>query len=255
MEITVLGSGTYQPELKRHCSGYLIKISRQNLVFDFGRGTLDQLLKLGINYFDIDSIFISHTHADHCSELSSFLHITLARPPTAKFKERDLTIYGPKGLKKNLNHILRAFNLTKYWPLRNIKVKELVNNSVVKGKSWMVQSYIVKHSPTLNCLAFRLKSKNKILAYSGDTEDCLGLRKACKNADLAIIEASNPKGFGSGHMTGEIVGQLAQDSKLKKLILTHISPRYLKNFNVKKEVKKFYEGPVFIAKDLMKIKI
>jgi len=84
MEITVLGSGTYQPELKRHCSGYLIKISRQNLVFDFGRGTLDQLLKLGINYFDIDSIFISHTHADHCSELSSFLHITL---PLSKILE------------------------------------------------------------------------------------------------------------------------------------------------------------------------
>ena len=254
MEITVLGSGSYEPELKRHCSGYLIKIDRQNLVFDFGRGTLDQLSKLGINYFDIDSIFISHTHADHCSELSSFLHISLVRPRTARFKEKHLTIYGPEGLKKTLNHIVEAFNLTKYWPSRNIKIKKLANHTVVKGKSWTLQSYTVKHSPALNCLAFRLKSKNKILAYSGDTEDCSGLRKACKDADLAIVETSNPKGSW-GHMNGEIVGRLAQDSKIKKLILTHVSPYYVKKFNVKKEVKKFYGGPVFIAKDLLKVRI
>jgi len=255
MQITILGSGTYQPELKRHSSGYLVKIGKQNLVFDFGRGTLDQLLKSGVNYFEIDSVFISHTHADHCSELSSFLHITLAKPATSKFKEKDLIIYGPKGIKQTLDHMLKAFDLKKYWPTHNIKVKELMNNSVVKNRNWTLKSYIVKHSPTLNCLAFRLSSKNKTLAYSGDTEDCIGLRKACKNTDLAIIETSNPKGVGSGHMTGEVVGQLAQNSKVKKLVLTHISPYYLKNFDVKKEVKKFYKGPVFIAKDLMKIKI
>ena len=256
MELIILGSGTYQPELTRHSSSYLVKIDKQNLVFDFGRGTLDQLLKVGINYYDINVIFITHTHADHCSELSSFLHIALAEPEKGKFRKKNIAIYGPKGIKKTINHIAKAFGLEKFQPPHKVEIKELTNGDVVKGRNWTVRSYKVKHSQTIKCLSYRLKSKNKILAYSGDTEDCSGLRRSCKNADLAIIEASWPKELDiKGHMTGEKAGRIAQELKIQKLILTHIAPYYLKNFNVKGEVKTFYKGPILIAKDLMKIKV
>lgn len=256
MELTILGSGTYQPELTRHASSYLIKIGKQKLMFDFGRGVLDQLLKLNIHYNDIDAIFISHAHADHCSELASFLHIALAEPEKGRKRRKAITIYGPKGIKKVINHISNAFGFKKFQPRHKIKVKELADNSAVRDQSWIMKSYNVKHAQNIKCLSYRLKSKNKVLAYSGDTEDCPGLRKAVEKADLAVIEASWPQGVNlKGHMAAESVGKIAHELKIKKLVLTHIAPYYLKNLDIKKEAKQFYKGPVLIAKDLMKIKI
>lgn len=257
MELTVLGSGNYQPlKVDRHFPAYLVKIGKQNLVFDFSRGCLDQLLKLGVKYYDIDTIFISHAHADHCSELSSFLHIALAEPGIGKFRKKDITIYGPKGIQQTINHLLRAFHLFEHKPVYKVKVKELKDHSIVRGSNWTLQSHAVKHSPNMTCLAYCLKSKNKILTYSGDTEDCSGLRRAAKNADLLLIEAGCPQKFQDRyHMTDESVGQVAEASGVGKVVLTHVAPHYLDNFDMRKGVKKFYKGPVFIAKDLMKFKI
>jgi ribonuclease BN (tRNA processing enzyme) len=256
MELIILGSGTYFPELKRHCSGYLLKIGKQNLVFDFGRGTLDNLIKLGVEYYHIDRIFISHTHPDHFSDLIPFLHIALVEPSESRLRKKDVIIYGPKGIKKTIHYILRAFNLGEYKPKYKVKIKELTDGSLVKDKNWNVKSYLVEHSKNIMCLAYRIKSGKKTLAYSGDTRDCHGLRKACRDADLAVIEASWPKKRASkNHMNGETTGKVARESGVKKLILTHITPYYLKNFDVKSDVGKFYKGPILIARDLMKIRI
>jgi len=58
MKLTILGSGTYQPELKRHSSSYLLEIGKQKLAFDFGRGALDQLLRRKVNGFVAPIILI-----------------------------------------------------------------------------------------------------------------------------------------------------------------------------------------------------
>jgi len=254
MKLTILGCGTYQPELTRHASGYLLEIGQQKIIFDFGRGALDQLLKLGVNYYDLDYIFISHTHADHCAELGPFLHIALAEPSKGKFRKNDITIYGPLGLKKTIYYLLRAFGLDKHRPLHSVFIKEIKDESQIKNRAWTITSYAVNHSKPRHCLAYRIKSSGKIFCYSGDTGDCSGLRKAAAAADLAVVETSEPKIIKSAnHLNGDQVGKIARDCQVKKLILTHIAPYYLKNFNVIKEVKENYQGPVGIAKDLMKL--
>ncbi len=55
MKLTILGSGTYQPELERHSSAYLVEIASSqaprndtNICFDFGRGAI--WLKQILNY-------------------------------------------------------------------------------------------------------------------------------------------------------------------------------------------------------------
>ena len=288
MEIIILGSGTYQPEQERFSSSYLVKVAKQNLIFDFGRGALGQLLKAGINYYDIDAIFITHTHADHCSELGSFLHIALAEPENGRFRKKDITIYTPRGAKKAINHMLKAFGLEKFKPRYKVKIKELTDSGTIKGQGWIVRSYEARHSQAIECLSYRLEAKGKIFAYSGDTQDCPGLRQSCKDADLAIIEANCPeeldlkhRNFNSyadlgvwgktiwfppgvtsalgdslrGHMSGEKAGRVARETKIKKLVLTHIASHYLENFDIKSSAKNFCKCPVFIAKDLMRIKI
>lgn len=255
MKLTILGSGTYQPELERHCSSYLVQVNRQNLVFDFGRGTLDQLLKLGVSYYNIDTIFITHCHGDHISELSSFLHIALTVDSKRK---RGITIYGPVGIKRSINNLLRATGLFgRKHPIYKIKIKEIKNSELVRGKGWLVRGYTVSHVSKMRCLAYRIQADQKVLAYSGDTGNCQGLYKACRDADLAIIEANSPKSVKdmAGHLTSGEAGQIASDSSVKKLVLTHISAERLKKEDPKSEAKEFFRGSVVLAKDSMKIKI
>lgn len=254
MQLTILGSGSYIPELTRHCSSYLIKINKQILIFDFGRGALDQLMKLGINYYDIDYIFITHTHADHCSELASLLHIALEEQRKWQFRKKDLIIYGPKGLKETVKHILAAFHILGQKPKYKVEIKEITGE--VSSNDWLVKSFEVKHSENCVCLAYRIESDNKVIAYSGDTGECPALEKAAKNADLAIIEASLPSELEKEtHLTGETAGKIAAEANVKKLILTHPVPYYLKNFDPKKDAAKFYKGTIILAEDMMNTEI
>lgn len=256
MKLTILGSGSYQPELKRHCASHLVQIGRQNLVFDFGRGCLDQLLKLKINYYDIDAIFISHTHPDHFSELASFLHIALFEPGEGRFRRKTITIYGPKGIKQAINHISLAMGLKNAKPKYPVKTQEITSGKTIKGKGWKIIGYQTLHVKYLNCLALRLIDKGEIFAYSGDSGDSLGLRQALKNADLGLVEASWPKELRPQiHLTASQAGIIAREENVKKLVLTHASPNYWRKFDLKKEAKKYFKGPVILAKDLMKIKV
>ena len=42
---------------------------------------------------------------------------------------------------------------------------------------------------------------------------------------------------------------------VKKLVMTHIAPYTLKKYDVEKIAKKYFKGPVIIAKDLTRVKI
>lgn len=252
MKITILGCGTFVPELKRHAASYLFDIGKEKIVFDFGRGILDNLIKTKINLDKINTIFITHTHVDHIAELSSFLFYILDRPKARKYP--DIKIYGPKGIKKTINFLLKAYHLEKHKYLNKIKIKELSNQNIVKGSYWKVKSFKVKHEKEVNCFAYRIETKKKIVCYSGDSGYCIGLKEACKNSDLAIIEVTAPKEWKiTTHLNGEQAGKLANETKVKKLVLTHIASFYLPK--VKKDVAQNYKGKIIIAKDLMKIKV
>jgi len=258
MELVILGSGTFQPEINRHCASHLLKIGKENIIFDFGRGAIDAILKQNINLFDIKQVFITHFDADHFSEISSLLHWIYSAPGLNKiYKFPILTVYGPKGLKERLENLMNAFvksiDKKKDEKAERIKVIELKEGETVGGKNWQVTGYKVEHSNRFISIAYRFKSKNKVLCYSGDCGDCEGIRKACLNADIALIEATLPSKWNiKSHLTGEQVGKIATDLNIKKVIATHVAPHYLKD--VKKDIKKRYGGEIFIAKDLMKIK-
>jgi ribonuclease BN (tRNA processing enzyme) len=255
MKLTILGSGTYFPELDRHSSSYLIQTKKLNLVFDFGRGALDGLIKQGLNYYDLDAIFISHFHSDHFSDLVSLLHISLIEHPDRQLRKKDLIIYGPKGFVKIYDYLKKAFYLEKYQPKYKVIIKELEDNDVIKIDDCVVKNYKVKHSESFPCLSYRIESEDKILAYSGDSGDCEGLRNTCQNSDLAILEANLGENYYEGHLNGELSGKIAQESKVKKLILSHIHSSVIKNYHPVEKAKLHFKGEILLAKDGMEIEI
>jgi ribonuclease Z len=71
------------------------------------------------------------------------------------------------------------------------------------------------------------------IAYVSDTAPCEGALKLAKDADLLIHEATYPAGHEKlaherGHSTAADAARCAQKAGAKKLIMTHISQKYLR---------------------------
>ncbi|MBT8358194.1 MAG: MBL fold metallo-hydrolase, partial [Deltaproteobacteria bacterium] len=76
LNVTILGSGTCVPSLKRSSCSILLDVNGSKLLFDSGPGTMKRLLEVGTTIFDISFIFYSHLHPDHTGELVTFLFAT-----------------------------------------------------------------------------------------------------------------------------------------------------------------------------------
>jgi len=104
-------------------------------------------------------------------------------------------------------------------------------------------------------------TKGRKIAFIIDTlfnKNCL---KVAKNADLLISEATFleslhlDKAKERGHMTAKQAATIAKKSKVKKLLLTHLSQRYAKDPKpILNEAKKIFKNSQ-LAEDFMKIKI
>jgi ribonuclease BN (tRNA processing enzyme) len=253
MKLTILGAGTFVPELKRSCSSYLIEYDKYRIIFDFGMGTIYNLLRLKKDLYDFNKIFITHTHADHLSEIVSFLAFILYAPEKDKLKI-PYEIYGPKGIRESLRKIKEAFQFKDEKFSNRIKIHELSGKEIIKMGKLEIKPFEVNHSKRRLCLGYQILEDKKKICYSGDSGYCKSLKCACQDADIAIIEATLPKKWDvASHMNGEETGKIAREARVKKLILTHVANTYLSQ--VKKDVKKEYNGKIIIAKDLMKIKI
>src|SRR5439155_19760526 len=66
----------------------------ERVLFDCGEGTQRQLVR-SVGLVDVDSVFLTHYHADHWLGLPGMLKSFALRE-----RERPLTLYGPAGLER-----------------------------------------------------------------------------------------------------------------------------------------------------------
>lgn len=92
MRLTVLGTCGAWPEAGQACSGYLVEHDGFRLLVDLGYATLPRLLRYTAAE-QVDGVFISHGHPDHCADLSPLLRARALsdEPPP------PLPVYAPPG--------------------------------------------------------------------------------------------------------------------------------------------------------------
>ncbi len=93
------------------------------------------------------------------------------------------------------------------------------------------------------------------VVYSGDTKPCDNMVKISKQADLLIHDGTFlEEEEGKAHADVKQAAKTALKSKVKQLILTHISRRYTDISELEKEAKKVFDNTK-IAHDFMKVKL
>jgi ribonuclease BN (tRNA processing enzyme) len=253
MKLTILGSGTAAPRLKRNSASYLLKIEDKKLLFDSGPGTIRQLLKLKVNLLDIDDIFYTHFHNDHISDLPAIIWSN----NYGTYRKRPLNIYGPKGFKEYfkilMTKILRPKEL-----IYKINIRELRNNSTLmiqSNKNNLIRIKIKKVKHNRESIAYRIEYKNKVLVYSGDLGYCSSIIELAKNADLLILECAFPNNMPKPeHLSPSLCGEIATKVDAKKLILTHLYPECDK-VDILKQCRKTFNGEIIKAKDFLSINL
>jgi len=218
------------------------------LILDCGNGTTWKLGKIGINYLEIDHIFITHFHPDHTADLIPFLFAT--KYSYGSTREKPLHLWGPPGFISFFSALREAYG---EWIVpEKLEIKEIENNNL-HFDDFNLSTEKTLH--TENSVAYRVESEGKSIVYTGDTDYSESLINFSKNADALIIECSMPDGLKSkGHLTPSEVVSIANNSKAKRIIITHLYP-ICDDTNLFAFIRNKVEAEVTIAEDLLEIKI
>jgi ribonuclease BN (tRNA processing enzyme) len=247
MEITILGSGTGMPSLKRNASGISIKIEKDNLLFDTGPGTIKRLLEIAITYHDINYIFYTHFHTDHTLDLATLLFA--ARYPLS-LRTKKLTIFGSPGLEKFYNGLLNLYGDVIRPETYQVILRE-IKKQTLEFDAFRIDVMPMQHTP--ESIGYRVESRGKSIVYSGDTDRCQNLVQLGQNADILILECSFPNEIKvPGHLVPQEAGKIAQECNCKQLILLHLYP-VCQEDEIMKQAEKNFSGKIIVAYDLMKI--
>jgi ribonuclease BN (tRNA processing enzyme) len=252
--VTILGSGTCVPSLKRSSCAVLLEIDSAKILFDSGPGTMHRLLSAGIEIFDIDGICYSHFHPDHTGELVPFIFAT--KYPESNRRNKALTITGGKGFIRFINRLKDVYGDWMELPEGMLRFVELDSNGLDRRSfaSFTLETMPMNHRE--ESLGYRITDSNgKSIVYSGDTDTNKNLVCLASGADLLICESAMPDELKvPGHLTPSLAGDMASRAQVKKLVLTHLYPE-CDQVDLRAQCRKTYQGPLVIAEDLLKIEV
>ncbi len=251
--VTILGSGTCVPSLRRSSSAVMMEIRDTKLLFDCGPGTLRRLLEAGTGIFDISFVFLSHFHPDHAGDFASFLFSN--KYADGNFRQTPLTAGAGNGFSEFYNTLKTAYPWIELSPdiFRQIEFSATVRDKREFG-DFTVETIPVEHNK--ESIAYRITDfQGKTAVYSGDTDFSANLISLAKDADIFICESALPDDMKvRGHLTPCLAGEIATLANVRKLVLTHFYPQCDRT-DIESQCRKTYSGPLLLAEDLMQINV
>lgn len=284
MKLTLLGTGSPLPSLKRASSSYLVEVANDVVLIDHGPGAFQRLMQSGRRATDVTKVFLSHLHFDHCADLIRLFHhrwdasgdktppMQIVGPPgTQQLLDR---LFGPQGafsrdLESRTAHPLsigayreRGGTPPRPWP--DTCVIELSGPGEIVFDGWRMRRCEVPHfQPYLDSFAYRVEADGRSLVYTSDVnlsapegapETLLDLARDCDvlvhYLNAFAFEAEEPGGLAGPRYAGK----LAQAAGVKKLVTTHHGPWIDSGERpaaVIAELRRHYAGEVVWGEDLM----
>ena len=252
MKITILGSGTCVPSLKRSSCSVLIQIDKTWLLFDSGAGTMKRLLEAGVTIDKISYLFYSHLHPDHSGELVPFLFAT--KYPETYRRRTPFTVIAAKGFVDFYGKLKLAYGEWIELSPGMMHIAGLDNKKPDHLDCGLFDVDSLPMNHTEESLGYRITTpKGRSVVYSGDTDECENLVTLAKDADLLICESALPDEMKvPGHLTPSLAGRIATRAGVKRLVLTHFYPE-CDTVDVFAQCRKAYQGDLMLAEDLLEI--
>ena len=224
-------------------------------MLDFSASAIHRIAQEKLDWANLDAIWISHFHLDHCGGLAPFLFGTRYAPDTQE-RTKPLKIFGAKGLKD----LIEAFNkandyglLEQPFPVEVIEIESLEKFQILPD----AEAVAVSTPHTDESHAIRITDeKEKSLVFSADTGFSKDLGTLARNADLFILECSFVKNKPvEKHLELAEAIHLIRYANPKKAMLTHLYPEW-DEVDFDKAVREFSPmRDVIEAKDGLRIEI
>jgi ribonuclease BN (tRNA processing enzyme) len=224
--LVVLGSCGAWPEPGRASSGFVLEHEGFRIVIDLGYATLPRLLTvIGSPVAErLDAVIITHRHADHSIDLHG-----LFRSRWLPFRGRlpQLPLYSPPGV---LDQVL-AFEEDRDDAVEQVFRWHPLPADPYEVGPFRLASWALPHF--VPNAGVRLSSTGLTIAYTGDTGPDPALVELGRDADLFIMDSSDPSQQESGPpqsdpermlLSAAEAGSAAQAAGARRLLLTHFLP-------------------------------
>jgi len=185
-EAFILGTGGMMPLPGRNLTSVLLRKEGELFLFDCGEGTQISLKQLNLKWKKINSIFISHMHADHVTGLPGMLMLS-----SQVDREDPLTIYGPGNIKEYIEANRRILDMYINY---DIKV-EVVDSpgTILETDSYEVKAFNLYH--TKPCFGYSFTEKARPGVFFPEKADLL---KIPRGPLWAKLQSGNSIELGDG---------------------------------------------------------
>ena len=262
MKVTLLGTGTPFPNAERFGSAILVEVAGTKLLFDCGRGVVLRLTQAGVSPKEIDALFLTHLHSDHVVGIPD-----LWLSGWLLGRSKPLPIWGPQGTSSMARHLAQAFAFDirirqaapDPLPAKAVEIdaKEIEQGEIYNDGSTRVSAFLVDHGTVKPAFGYRVDSTGHSVVISGDTKFCQNLVDFAKGTDCLIHAAwsagwKNPAPPSKRSIaSAEDAGRVFAIVKPKLAVVYH----YKDEEGLGDAVRKEYNGPFVIARDLMVVNV
>jgi ribonuclease Z len=278
--VTLLGTGSPMPVMRRFGPGVLVPAGGQNLLIDAGRGGTQRLLQVGLKLGAVDALFLTHLHSDHVVGIPDLWLSGWLEPPWAQ-RKGPFRVYGPAGSQNLMDGLVKAFD----WDIKariadqkldpaNIKpeVTEVKQGVVFDKGGVRVTAFEVDHGELLHpAFGYRIDYAGRSVTVSGDTRFSENLIRHATGTDLLIhqvaavraelLESPVFKVILDHHTKPEEAGTVFSRTKPKLAVYYHFvllgTPKVpaVTEEEVLTMTRKTYAGPLLIGEDLMAFRL
>ena len=216
MRVTVLGGSGAWPTADAACSGFLLRHDGFSLLVDVGYAVLPRLLEL-MPAEQVDAVYISHGHPDHCADLNPLL-----RARSMGGADPDpLPVYAPHG----------ALNAVLALDRPGMLDTALARHDFEPGASFSIGPFDLRTALLPHWVpnaAARVAAGGHAVVYTGDGGPHPALVELARGADALIAEATYPEAMADGDApylsTARQAARQASQAGVGGLVLTHLWP-------------------------------
>jgi ribonuclease BN (tRNA processing enzyme) len=240
MRLTIVGCAGSFPGPDSPASCYLVEHDGHRIVLDLGNGAFGALQRYA-DVYDVDGVVLSHLHADHCLDLTSYY---VARKYHPEGPKPSIPVLGPTGTAERM---ARAYDLAPE-PGMTGEFDFRDHVDVTEIGPFRISTAPANHP--VEAYSVRVDAGGSALVFSGDTGVCDPLVELSRGADLALYEASflsrYPDLPDNLHLTATQAAQHALRAEVRRLVLTHLVP-WTPQDETLEEAASVYDGDLALA--------